>query len=287
MKVNEIYIDNWEDYLRFTLSSDYTSWGFRGQSVSSWPVQSTLARYLKNYNVNQAAWAHQEERIIRIFKRKAHHFLKNIPDDDDIVQWLSIMQHHGAPTRLVDFTWSPFVAAYFALHRATETSAVWAVYPGIFYSKDEIRLLDGNRVTPQDCWPESFATFRRLFLEKNIPFAVQGEPHAMNDRLIAQAGTFVIPSVLDKNLEEIFLNYPDSNRLITKFVLNTKRIRDAAMSYMHVTNISDATLFPGIDGMARSLAYELEYHWAYDPKTMRKVNGYRSPVFGFPSGIVD
>jgi hypothetical protein len=33
-------------------------------------------------------------------------------------------------------------------------------------------------------------------------------------------------------------------------------------------NVTNATLFPGLDGMARSLAYELEFHWAYDPKTM-------------------
>ena len=40
------------------------------------------------------------------------------------------MQHHGAPTRLIDFTWSPYVAAFFALERATGDAAVWAVNPG-------------------------------------------------------------------------------------------------------------------------------------------------------------
>jgi hypothetical protein len=41
-------------------------------------------------------------------------------------------------------------------------------------------------------------------------------------------------------------------------------------------NINSASLFPGLDGLARSLAYELEHHWAFDPKTTRKHKGFSS-----------
>ncbi len=286
MKINEININSWQKYLNLTLSRDFVSWGFRGQADSSWQIQSTLSRYLKNFNVHSDSWEHQEERIIRIFKRKAHHYLKNIPPDDDIMQWLSIMQHHGTPTRIIDFTWSPFVAAFFALHLATKESAVWAIYPAAFYYQDKIVLLDGNQIEPGNFWPDKYATFKNFFLTKNIPFVVLGEPDAMNDRLIAQSGTFAIPSVIDKPLEEILLNYPEADKLIVKFILNTEKIRDEAMSYFHVTNINESTLFPGIDGMARSLAYELEYHWAYNPKTMKMNFGYDDPPFGLPANVI-
>ena len=286
MKLNELKIDNWDDYLSLTLSSKYVSWGFRGQSDSSWPIQSTLTRYLKDFKINKDAWEHQEERIIRIFKRKAHHYLKNIPNDDDILQWLSIMQHHGTPTRIIDFTWSPFVAAFFALHRATKECAVWAIYPAAFDYQKKIVFADGTEIEPKSLWPTSNEIFKKYFLESNIPFVVQGEPNAMNDRLIAQSGTFAVPSVIDKSLEEILLTYPSSDNVIFKFILNTEKIRDEAMSYFHVTNINESTLFPGIDGMARSLAYELEYHWAYNPKNMRMNPGYDTPPYGLPKNIV-
>jgi hypothetical protein len=66
---------------------------------------------------------------LRIFQKKAHLFLTHIPERSDTFQWLALMQHHGAPTRLLDFTWSRHVAAFFALERTTKRAAVWAVNP--------------------------------------------------------------------------------------------------------------------------------------------------------------
>lgn len=284
MKV--INIDTWTDYLNLTLSQDYKSWAFRGQSDSNWPIKSTLTRYFEDFKVNPDAWSHQEERIIRIFRRKAHHYLKNIPGDNDILQWLSLMQHHGTPTRIIDFTWSPFVSAFFALHRATKECSVWAIYPAGFDYQKNIKLNDGNKIIPKELWPTNNTIFKEKFLNSTIPFVVQGEPNAMNDRLIAQSGTFAVPSVLDQNLEDIFLNYPKSDDIIVQFKLNTIKLRDKAMSYFHVNNINESTLFPGIDGMARSLAYELEYHWAYNPKTMKMNTGYDTPPHGLPKNII-
>ena len=46
------------------------------------------------------------------------------------------------------------------------------------------------------------------------------------------------------------------------------------MAALYSMNISNATLFPELDGLARSLAYELEFHWAFDPTTMQTQPGY-------------
>jgi hypothetical protein len=90
----------------------------------------------------------------------------------------------------------------------------------------------------------------------------------MNRRLIAQSGTFAVPGVLDLPVEQI-LGDRDQRNILAKIVL-TNSVREVAMRELYRMNITYATLFPDLDGLARSLAYELEFHWAYDPRTMRK-----------------
>src|ERR1051325_817142 len=119
----------WDAFLKLITSTPYSHWAFRGECDERWPLYSSISRYLQNFGVAPEAWPEQEGRIIRIFKRKAHQFLDKPPETDDDFQWLALMQHHGAPTRLIDFTWSPYVAAFFALERTLEDGVVWAMNP--------------------------------------------------------------------------------------------------------------------------------------------------------------
>lgn len=111
----ELRLKSWESFLKLIADTPYTHWAFRGEQHAEWPLYSALSRYLQTFQVNPRAWPEQEQRILRIFKRKAHQYLPQPPHIDDDFQWLALMQHHGAPTRLIDFTWSPYVAAFFAL----------------------------------------------------------------------------------------------------------------------------------------------------------------------------
>jgi hypothetical protein len=54
-----------------------------------------------------------ESGLLRRFKRQAHHYISNPPEENDPLEWLALMQHYGAPTRLLDWTYSFFVALYF------------------------------------------------------------------------------------------------------------------------------------------------------------------------------
>jgi hypothetical protein len=65
--------------------------------------------------------------MIREFQRAYDQFAGHVPTLHDTVEWLSMMQHHGAPTRLRDFTYSAYVVAYFAVEEAEDNSVIWAV----------------------------------------------------------------------------------------------------------------------------------------------------------------
>lgn len=248
-----IALRSWDEFLALAAEPPYHNWAFRGHRDAATPLFSALSRYLLTYHPR--AWTRQEERILRIFKRKATHFLDHIPHRDDDFQWLALMQDHGAPTRLLDFTWSPYVAAFFALHNATDKAVIWACNP---FEIERLKKIDLTEPT----------AFRREFLSGSKPFVWMGAPHEMNRRLIAQSGTFLVPAVLDQPIELILATYPNPQGTLVKFVLDTASIREKGMRELYRMNITQATLFPDLDGLARSLAFELEYHWGYDPRNM-------------------
>jgi hypothetical protein len=263
-----VTIDSWAIFQKTLAESKYRTWAFRGQSKEEWPLFSSISRYLKDFKVHPDAWLNQESRIVRVFKRKAHLFLDHVPQMDDDFQWLALMQHHGAPTRLLDFTWSPFVAVFFALEKAITSAAIWAVNPEKIYSA---RIRSGKKGEYYEPYKYNLRTggnYEKYYLNKHFSFVLYGEPFVMNQRIVAQSGTFVYSSDLNLSIDQILSIYPNPKDLLVKFVINTDKIRDEAMYELFNMNITNATLFPGLDGMTRSLAYELEFHWAYNPKTM-------------------
>jgi len=251
-----VKLKSWEEYLSFISDSPYQNWAFRGQRDAAFPLFSALSRYFISFGVNPRAWPEQEDRILRIFKRKAINFLDHIPKKNDDFEWLALMQDHGAPTRLLDFSWSPYVAAFFALHNCTTEGVIWACNPAEIEKQKDVDL-------------EKPGSFRKHFLTGSRSFVWLGEPHAMNRRLIAQSGTFLVPGNLHKSIEEILKEYPNPGDTLIKFIVPADKLRDKGMRELYRMNITQATLFPDLDGLARSLAYELEFHWAYDPRTMK------------------
>jgi len=256
----QIRLESWDAFLKLITSAPYSNWAFRGERDERWPLYSSLSRYLKNFGVSNLAWPAQEERILRIFKRKAHQYMVQPPDPDDDFQWLALMQHHGAPTRLIDFTWSPYVAAFFALERSLDDGVVWALNPA---RVDSTRAPRHRQMDPR---PKG--NFRRYFLEGKHRVIWLGEPLTMNRRLIAQSGTFAVPGVLDVPMEEI-LGADDPDNTLAKLVLDNT-VREVGMRELYRMNITYATLFPDLDGLAKSLGYELEFHWGFNPRTMEK-----------------
>src|SRR5215471_12191557 len=203
-------LTSWEKFLRLVIRPPYSNWAFRGEKDARWPLYSSLSRYLQNFGVARGAWPEQEGRILRIFKRKAHQFLERPPDWDDDFQWLALMQHHGAPTRLIDFTWSPYVAAFFALERTLADCVVWAMNPA--------RVASTRNPHPGHMDPRIKGNFQRFFLKGSHRSIWMGEPRTMNRRLIAQSGTFAVPGVLNIPIEEI-LSHTDKDNVLAKLVL--------------------------------------------------------------------
>jgi len=113
----------WDGFKKFVnqLSED---WVFRGQSNSKWELTTSLERttFYKNHEKI-------EQFYLTDFQRGAKNYLDDAPQFNEILEWLAIMQHHGAATRLIDFTRSPYIASYFAYEKveSEEYVSVWTL----------------------------------------------------------------------------------------------------------------------------------------------------------------
>jgi hypothetical protein len=254
--MEEIRIQDWEQLV--SVARGHDGWAFRGQREASWALESSLSRYLRAFVAQRDEWSAREQRAVRIFRRKAHNFLQEKELLNDDLRCLALMQHHGAPTRMLDFTKSPYVAVFFAVEAASGDSSLFALNtPALFNAapKRHPSLLRG-RIDPREP-----GNLTKYFLGNRHPVLWIGEPERMDRRLVAQSGTFVVPGTLHQTLDELVTSYAcGSEPLIKKFVL-PQSLRREAMESLYRMNITHATLFPDLEGLAKACGFELEVVW--------------------------
>jgi hypothetical protein len=250
-----VRIERWEDYVAQT--EGQAGWAFRGEISAHWPLVTSLARRLQTYCPEASLWPLREQRALRVFRRKAHIYLDDASVIADDLRCLALMQHHGAPTRLLDFTKSPYVAAFFALEDAVGDAAVYALNTPALWSAAPAfdRSLTRERIDLRQA-----GHYERYFLHNKLPVLWFGEPSAMDKRLVAQSGLFVVPGRIDLPLADILLGYGMNEPLLVKYVLPLA-VRAQAMQALYRMNVTNASLFPDLEGLARAAAYELEVVW--------------------------
>jgi hypothetical protein len=112
-------------------SPNATNLIFRGQSNIDWPLESNLERSISLLGAAPEQHRFIENVLVGEFKRRAKAVLPTTPINDDVLGWLALMQHYRAPTRLLDWTESPFVALFFAIRDLDESTdaALWILDP--------------------------------------------------------------------------------------------------------------------------------------------------------------
>ena len=104
---------SWTEFTEFTSSEHRKDWIFRGQSEDK-PLATSLERRLLSWGIDLTHGPAIEHALVRDFRRRLRGE-EYTRVKDNTLYCLSLMQHHGAPTRLLDCTYSPFVAAQMAI----------------------------------------------------------------------------------------------------------------------------------------------------------------------------
>jgi hypothetical protein len=125
MYLSQITVSAWAQFAAL-FPDERHAWVFRGQSQAEWFLETSLERSLPAHDKKVQRQYEFEKSTIASFKRRAHHYIQNPPDDT--LEWSALLRHHGGPSRLLDVSRSPFAAAYFAASGsdAKKDFAVWA-----------------------------------------------------------------------------------------------------------------------------------------------------------------
>ena len=225
---------------------------YRGDGDASWPLLTSLDKLGGRESPHSKA--DLEEHILRNFIRYSRPHFTTPP----INEWevMVAAQHHGLPTRLLDWTYSPLVAAHFATVSGQGDSdrAIWRLdWKSVhrFFGLPELALLiqdlegilGGNR--PMTPWS--------LFSgqKDSKPFACMFEPPSLNPRIVAQSATFTLCS--DKRVPfDRFLEGHGLGSALTKFIIPAReaaRFRDQ----LDLVSVDERRLFPDLDGVAAEI----------------------------------
>ncbi len=254
---------SWNDLV--TLAGDLDGCVFRGQASAAWELECSLHRALDARSYEEDADA-TEYFLLRAFQRGASRSLDRLPDPDDYLAWLSLMQHHGTPTRLLDFSYSFYVALYFAVTGARGDAALWAVDVEQVLRRSGIKRPEGRNGIRME-WPVLSNAAANEYLGNKLATPITAaeeckdlgvlpvEPFSQHPRMAAQQGLFLMPVNALLPIEENLGGRKSSGRNDLQKIIIPHALHETILLQLRNMNVTAATLFPGIDGFARSLLH--------------------------------
>ncbi|MDH3890210.1 MAG: FRG domain-containing protein [candidate division Zixibacteria bacterium] len=214
---------------------------FRGQSDANWRLVPSLGR--------QYSTAPTENRVYNKFMSHGGHLIRPGAESWDI---LFLMQHHGIPTRLLDWSTSFSVALYFAVKdmKRGGKAAIWILNP---YSLNEKWYNQRVIANVDDDFEYGYVDFfinAKEVERKEFPAdvcAVFGSP--LHSRMRSQRSYFTLHREYDIPLESV---HPD---VLDKVIINEKCVHEA-IRFLTYSGVSEFSLFPDIDGLVRQIKQE-------------------------------
>jgi hypothetical protein len=235
-----LYEDAWRDDIQ-RFRSPYA---FRGMADKHYDLSTSLMRLGGEYQA-------QEYRLLRSFKKYT-----NFKGS----QWelLALAQHHGLPTRLLDWTYSPYVAMHFATAELSERETESVIVCVNFVKANKLIPTELKRVLSR-MEAETFTVEMLMKVAEDLEyfdekfgseeFVIFFEPPALDERIVNQFAIFAMASHAHLQMEHWMEQHPDLWRKIIIPVELGWEVRDK----LDQANITERVVLPGLDGLSRYL----------------------------------
>lgn len=253
----EIKISNWTDFIesleQLKLEKDWLShWAFRGQTDSSWTLKTSILRILERHKIDRRIGIGFEKTIFREFTAKAHLFedFKNREfKEGNALLTFTLMQHYGAPTRLLDWTTSPYVALYFAINND--------------FSKDGAIYLFNQTILNDLTKNDYYRNDENLFLEENDSDYISTLfTNFETRRSNSQQGMYSVAANIDKDhsvlIQDKLKDKNTDDKLYSCKLIIDKNVKIEFLARLRKLNLKADQLFPDLYGFSTSLKDLLE-----------------------------
>jgi len=263
--IGTVKITSWQAFLDFVYSEmlDYDTYIWRGQRNSNWELESTLARLIRSAKVKRAKQYNFANNHLEQFKyaTRGRHGQnpRSIESEND---WWALGQHYGLATPLLDWTCSPFVAAYFSYIETgspqTEFRTIYALHKPSVEEKINQIVSDKEAANRKEKEAVQSGEKKMGFLALALlDLPVKPEVEFIrplsdeNHRLVNQGGLFTKSPVGESLDKWIHTNFSEdkSNILIKILIPNAER--EQALKNLNRMNINHLSLFPDLYGASK------------------------------------
>lgn len=240
--IDELYDSSWDHSIeRFR-----SPFVFRGMGRCGTGLCSSLVRLA----AGRDDVARLEGHLLRNFKKYAH---ADAAAGDSVWNWLALAAHHGLPTRLLDWTYSPFVALHFATENLDDydhDAVIWCVNHRETNRRLPAslrKLLDdeGSNVFTVEMLSSAAPTLEQLQRLSSHDFVVFLEPPSLDSRIVNQFALFSLMSHPAHELDTWLEQQSDLARRIVIPAAMKWEVRDK----LDQAGITERMLFPGLDGL--------------------------------------
>jgi FRG domain-containing protein len=244
---DELYQDAWNP----EISRFRSPYVFRGVETCDRGLQTGLLKLVSGSTKIEKIEGH----LLRNFQKYAS-IERNL--GDSCWKWLPVAQHHGLPTRLLDWTFSPLVALHFTVedpNRYHTDGSLWCfnhqlsnrLLPDKLREAGELEGADVFTARMLQSVAASLHEFDRL---AGKPFVLFLEPPSLESRIVNQFALFSIMSSAVLDLTVWLHSHPH----LAKQIIIPARLKPEIRDKLDQTGITERLVYPGLDGLARWLS---------------------------------